>query len=174
MKSPWKFLLDLTSRGRAVEPRESISEPVSESSDAPSAGMEPPAVAQTTDAVTNAAGTGPSEVENNVVGAGGTNAVDFEAASHSTNAMAEQVPEQAGRPARKPPGRRTRDKRSSTSVAVDPRVEYGSPSVHAPKRPISLADDVAALDEEIRMLRHQLTEKLALQNAQLKKMLERF
>lgn len=173
MKSPWKFLLDLTSRGRAVEPRESISEPVSESSDAPLAGMDPPASTQTTDAVTNAADPEPSEVKNNVR-TGGANAVDFETASHSTNLLGGQAPEQADQPARKPHRRQTRDKRSSASVAVNPRVEYGSPSLRAPKQPISLADDVAALDEEIRMLRRQLSEKLVLQNAQLKKMLERF
>jgi hypothetical protein len=173
MKSPWKFLLDLTSRGRAVEPRESISEPVSESSDATLAGTDPPAVTQTTDAVTNAAAPEPSEVENNVR-ADRTNAVHFETASHSTNLVAEQAPEQADRPTRKSLGRQTRDKRSSASVAVDPRVEYGSPSMHAPKRPISIEDDVSALDKDIRMLRRQLAEKLELQNAQLKKMLERF
>ncbi len=35
-------------------------------------------------------------------------------------------------------------------------------------------DEVASLDEEIKMLRSQLAQKLHLQNVQLNKMLERF
>ncbi|WP_368669640.1 hypothetical protein [Agrobacterium sp. a22-2] len=45
-----------------------------------------------------------------------------------------------------------------------------------PSSPVvsSRSDDAKSLDEEIRLLRDQLTSKLRLQNAQLKRMLERF
>ncbi|CAN7550107.1 hypothetical protein LJR255_003911 [Pararhizobium sp. LjRoot255] len=38
----------------------------------------------------------------------------------------------------------------------------------------TVSDDAISLDEEIRLLRDQLARKLQLQNAQLKRMLERF
>ncbi|MCO5966440.1 hypothetical protein [Sinorhizobium meliloti] len=71
--------------------------------------------------------------------------------------------------------RREREKRASAYVATQ--------SVVAPKhdqglRPSSSRDlffhELATLDEEIKMLRSQLAEKLHLQNHQLKRMLERF
>ena len=46
-------------------------------------------------------------------------------------------------------------------------------TVPPPSR-IAVADDEVALDEEIRLLRDQLARKLHLQNAQLKRMLDRF
>ncbi|MGK9338502.1 hypothetical protein [Sinorhizobium meliloti] len=71
--------------------------------------------------------------------------------------------------------RRERAKRANGHLAAQ--------SVVAPKHRQSLPPlsprelffhDVATLDEEIKMLRNQLAQKLHLQNAQLKKMLERF
>lgn len=38
----------------------------------------------------------------------------------------------------------------------------------------TVSDDTVSLDEEIRVLRQQLAKKLQQQNAQLKRMLERF
>ena len=60
--------------------------------------------------------------------------------------------------------RSTRDKKAKTIAVVLPR----PPSV-----PIA-SDDAINLDEEIRLLRDQLARKLQMQNAQLKRMLERF
>ncbi|MBY3294424.1 hypothetical protein HFO02_27495 [Rhizobium laguerreae] len=60
--------------------------------------------------------------------------------------------------------RSTRGKKSKTIAVVLPR----SPSV------CTASDDAINLNEEIRLLRHQLESKLRMQNAQLKHMLERF
>ncbi|MBY5720763.1 hypothetical protein HFO33_29990 [Rhizobium leguminosarum] len=60
--------------------------------------------------------------------------------------------------------RSTRSKKAKTIAVVLPR----PPSVS------TASDDAINLDEEIRLLRHQLAGKLRMQNAQLKRMLERF
>ncbi|MBY3101175.1 hypothetical protein HFO69_26270 [Rhizobium laguerreae] len=60
--------------------------------------------------------------------------------------------------------RSTRGKKAAGGEAVPPP----SPGVPA------VSDDAIRLDEEIRLLRDQLARKLQLQNAQLKRMLERF
>lgn len=59
---------------------------------------------------------------------------------------------------------RKRGKTAETIEAVPP------PSPGVP----TVSDDAISLDEEIRLLRNQLARKLQLQNAQLKRMLERF
>ncbi|MGK6317324.1 hypothetical protein [Neorhizobium sp. DT-125] len=60
--------------------------------------------------------------------------------------------------------RRRRGKTAATGEAIPP------PSPGVP----TVSDNAIGLDEEIRLLREQLARKLLLQNAQLKKMLERF
>lgn len=60
--------------------------------------------------------------------------------------------------------RRRRGKTAATIEAVPP------PSPEVP----TVSDNAISLDEEIRLLREQLARKLQLQNAQLKRMLERF
>lgn len=60
--------------------------------------------------------------------------------------------------------RSTRGKKAAGGEAVPPP----SPAVPA------VSDDAIRLDEEIKLLRDQLARKLQLQNAQLKRMLERF
>ncbi|WFU50738.1 hypothetical protein [Sinorhizobium terangae] len=71
--------------------------------------------------------------------------------------------------------RRERRKRVNAQVAVQSAV---APKHHHTLPPPSSGDlffhEMATLDEEIKMLRTQLARKLHLQNAQLKKMLERF
>ncbi|MBD9596940.1 hypothetical protein IB270_29340 [Ensifer sp. ENS05] len=74
-----------------------------------------------------------------------------------------------------PVERQTRAKRSrAQKIASAPRIAYGEGNSDVQARPISAAEEAAALDTEIRQLRRQLARKLSLQNAQLKKMLERF
>ncbi|MDE3761518.1 hypothetical protein GOC40_28795 [Sinorhizobium meliloti] len=71
--------------------------------------------------------------------------------------------------------RRDRGKRGNVNVATQRAV---APKHHQSLPPSSsrdlFFDEVASLDEEIKMLRSQLAQKLRLQNVQLKKMLERF
>ncbi|KAB1083676.1 hypothetical protein F4V91_29860 [Neorhizobium galegae] len=71
-------------------------------------------------------------------------------------------PSQAGEAATRK--RSTRGQKAAKGEAVAPS-SPGAPAV---------SDDAIRLDEEIRLLRDQLARKLQLQNAQLKRMLERF
>ncbi|WP_081160611.1 hypothetical protein [Ensifer aridi] len=71
--------------------------------------------------------------------------------------------------------RRERKKKADAHVAAQSAV---GPKHHQSLQPSSSRDlffhEVATLDEEIKMLRSQLAQKLHLQNVQLKKLLERF
>ncbi|WP_042776257.1 hypothetical protein [Sinorhizobium fredii] len=71
--------------------------------------------------------------------------------------------------------RREHGKRANAHLAAQSAVP---PKPHQSVQPLSSRDlffhEVATLDEEIEMLRTQLAQKLYLQNVQLKKMLERF
>ncbi|MQV97667.1 hypothetical protein GHK46_09890 [Sinorhizobium medicae] len=71
--------------------------------------------------------------------------------------------------------RRDRGKRGNFNVAKQRAV---APKYHQSLPPSSSSDlffdEVANLDEDIKMLRSQLAQKLHLQNVQLKKMLDRF
>ncbi len=70
--------------------------------------------------------------------------------------------------------RRRRGKTNVKNVAVTDAVEYGVGSSSVAQPPMTFFDEVAGLDAEITQLRRQLAEKLLLQNAQLKQMLERY
>ncbi|MBB3571104.1 hypothetical protein [Rhizobium sp. BK491] len=61
-------------------------------------------------------------------------------------------------------------KRRKLAKSAEPVEAVLPPSAAAP----SASDDTISLDEEIKLLRNQLARKLQLQNAQLKRMLERF
>ncbi|MGO7758396.1 hypothetical protein ACC761_14635 [Rhizobium ruizarguesonis] len=71
-------------------------------------------------------------------------------------------PLQAGKGAMR---KRSRRGKNAETVEVVPPPSLGDPIV---------SDDAISLDEEIRLLRDRLRRKLQLQNAQLKKMLQRF
>ncbi|MCY1238591.1 hypothetical protein D9M72_513360 [compost metagenome] len=78
-------------------------------------------------------------------------------------------------PKRRPVRLQTRAKRLS-APNIDPGadVEYGDGNHNLPLPPMTFSDEVSTLDKEIRQLRRQLAEKLSLQNAQLKKLSERY
>ncbi|WP_244427768.1 hypothetical protein [Sinorhizobium fredii] len=74
-----------------------------------------------------------------------------------------------------------RIKRREPGIRANAHLDWSSavpPKPHQSLQPSSSRDlffhEVATLDEEIKVLRTQLAEKLHLQNVQLKKMLERF
>ncbi|WP_105439309.1 hypothetical protein [Neorhizobium sp. T25_13] len=98
-----------------------------------------------------------------IEGAGPAEAVD-PALSDEADTAAHDAPKpsQAGEGATRK--RSIRGKKAAGGEAVPPP----SPGVPA------VSDDAIRLDEEIRLLRDQLARKLQLQNAQLKRMLERF
>ncbi|KQZ47482.1 hypothetical protein ASD63_32095 [Ensifer sp. Root558] len=64
--------------------------------------------------------------------------------------------------------------REVQNVALAAGVAHGAANSEPRGAPIVFIDEVVALDEDITQLRRQLAQKLSLQNAQLKKLLERF
>jgi len=161
MKSPWKYLVQLASLGRTVKepesPREiAIEEPLGE--------VDEPIVEA------------PNEAAGNLDAAtvGGERAPTTTVDRSSPDDRVALL-EPAG-PTRPPPTKRQRRSRktSASDVAVADAVEYGDSDSSAPQPPMTLADEMTTLDEDIRQLRRRLAEKLLLQNMQLKKMLERF
>jgi hypothetical protein len=176
MKSPWKLLRDLASRGTATEQAKSAPEIETRKPEALSAPVvEAPittidGAATPTDTVANESANdrtleAPPIVEETVDGnAPSTGIADQAPASDQEN------------PSEDPPiKRQTRLKRSiARNVAPATRAEYGTANAHVPAPQITFSEEVLALDEDIRQLRRQLAEKLSSQNAQLKKMLERF
>ncbi|WP_457584617.1 hypothetical protein [Ensifer canadensis] len=140
---------------------------------APSMAKDAPIVAPTPDEAATAVEAAAIDVENDlrIEGMGG---VVVETGSEKVRSNIS--PELAHATARVDrPRRQTRvGKSSAPNVAVAAGVEYGALNSDARVPPTAFADEVAALDEDIRQLRRQLAKKLSLQNAQLKKMLERF
>lgn len=185
MKTPWRFLADLTSRRRPAKPEESstgrsahaeASESDAKSapaapSDAAASGAHvsddrPPAALSKTEPVHDA-------------GAASEPPVDAEEvqAPALADAQAPHVePVKTGtraKPQRKPPAKRQGSAKRTQADVVAKSVAAAD---HAPVPPSRdpFFDEVASLDEEIRALRSELAQKLLRQNAQLKKMLERF
>jgi hypothetical protein len=98
-----------------------------------------------------------------IEGAGRVEAADPALSGNANSAVHDAPkPTQTGEGATRK--RRTRGKTAAGGEAVPPP----SPGVPA------VSDDAIRLDDEIRLLRDQLARKLQLQNAQLKRMLERF
>jgi len=169
MKSPWKFLAQLTSRRRPAEPRASSVERDEDRS------VEP--VATTTS----------NEPERDV-DAARVVSVPVDAEEVRAPARHEASPSNADahalllegeisrRSARTPqPKRPGRAKRARTDmVAQSPAVVNKDQNAQPSSPRETFFDEVAGLDEEIRQLRLQLAQKLHLQNVQLKKMLARF
>ncbi|TDX76195.1 hypothetical protein EDE05_11777 [Neorhizobium sp. R1-B] len=184
MASPWKFLARLVSPRRQQRPENGSADdvtpellaivtpseiPASEGSVSASDGLaveelqlqdqadETLADLQHSTAVISAQGT--ADVEGS----------DFaEAADAVQSESADTVDPVAAKPAqlrqRVEPGRRRRGKKAKVLEVVPP-TSADVPTVN---------DNTLSLDEEIQLLREQLASKLQLQNAQLKKMLERF
>ncbi|MFK0278431.1 hypothetical protein ACIQUG_32505 [Ensifer sp. NPDC090286] len=172
MKSPWKFLRDLAYRGTATEPASAPDIETRTPEEVPAAAVEAPiatidqAAAQTAVVANEPANDRPLDAPFETVGG---NAPSTGRADQA-QARVEENPSE-GTPIKRP----TRRKRSiARNVAPAARAEYGTANAHVPAPPMTFSEEVLALDEDIRQLRRQLTEKLSLQNAQLKKMLERF
>lgn len=176
MKSPWRFLADLTSR------RKTLASPV-----VPAA-PEKPAEDQTGDRdaapATSASVVGtivePSEPAFRLPSEPAANLVKPEVAIERPDPTPVAIaPAKLGDvevPSRPSKNRSKRIKPGSVQVVTqspskpsdDPRV------VSLPAQPLTFLEEVVALDEEIAALKAALALKLKLQNAQLKKMLERF
>ncbi|MQB45854.1 hypothetical protein [Rhizobium sp. ICMP 5592] len=199
MKSPWKFLVQLTSRGRAAEtPAASIEHdaeaaaneseaeqtpilPLSstEAFDRPDHGDTAPADLAATSS-SNETGSDldatpavllPGDVEK-VQASAREEVRQSSVEAHALvreNATSKQSP-------RKPPTKRpARVRRARTDMDAARIVTTSQDqSAQSPSPLGTFFDEAVSLDEEIKQLRGQLAQKLHLQNVQLKKMLQRF
>ncbi|MEK1925324.1 MAG: hypothetical protein AAAB11_07745 [Rhizobium giardinii] len=198
MKSPWKFLAQLTSRRGPAETRENTArdhaDPETGESDArqtsallsniPESSSSPnddenltaDFVAAATSTESDGALDGPQAVTVPVDGE--EDQAPAQAVSRAAGDARALAPEsrtskklpRTSRTKRLGSAKRTRADIVSESTAVA-NSEQRAQSSSSPER---FFDEVARLDEEIRQLRCQLARKLYLQNVQLTKMLERF
>ena len=199
MKSPWKFLAQLTSRRRSAETRQSSIE-----RDADTEASESEAQQTSTRPLNPSEASRASEQDENRSGELVTTTTSNETGREVDAARAVSVPidvEEVQAPARRevspshaearalplesetskkfPRTPRTkrlgRAKTTRTDmVAQSTAVANKDQSAQSPSSRETFFDEVAGLDEEIKQLRIQLAQKLHLQNVQLKKMLERF
>jgi hypothetical protein len=200
MKTPWRFLRDLTSRKKLSSPEAQLSLPdtgsnrgdpeseivpaplasdgeeqarpdvqasvladlpqADEPSDQPVKSPEPTLLAPAPVDSPIAAGSQPTDAKTRT----GT------APSPSPDRNSESTPSQARRKTEK------RDKRTASSIVVESAFKHkdGQPVEAMPQAVPEFFDEVAGLEDEISQLRVVLAGKLTLQNAQLRKMLERF
>ena len=170
-------MVDLASRGRAVEQPEPVPEAEPEKLRASPMTTEDPIVTSTPNETAGTVETAPVAVKTDP--AVGDNAgVAANSVDDKTNSSVAPEPEDAieavaaTRPKRSK--QRQRSKSKVQNVALATGVAYEAANSEPGVPPIPFVDEVVALDEDIRKLRRQLAGKLSLQNAQLKKMLERF
>ncbi|NTH16422.1 hypothetical protein G6L99_30280 [Agrobacterium rhizogenes] len=198
MKSPWKFLVELTSRGRAAEmPAASIEDDAkttaieseaqqvsvlplnsTEATDRPDHDDPPPVdfVATTSNETAGDLDAAPA-----ILLPGDVEEIQVpvrEKASQSSAEAPASVP-QNERSRRSPPTLQTkrpaRARKARTNVnAESTRSTNKDQTTQSPSPRETLLDEAISLDEEIRQLRRQLAQKLHLQNAQLKTLLQRF
>ncbi len=168
MKTPWKYLVELASRGRtdkaaenppeteAEDPADEVADPIVEALRKEESSLD---VANSDTAVVAADedDRAPRKLE--------------QATADPQGVLTEPVgPPQPAATKRRRPSRKT----GAVDVAVSKLAKYGDVRSGAPQPPMTFVNEMTTLDEDIRQLRCQLTEKLRLQNTQLKKMLGRY
>lgn len=199
MKTPWKFLAELTLRRRLANGQENTAE---QRTDLKAPRSEVEGTLALSSHISEASGTAdrdgaaipvdavpvaPNEREGGLdVAQKLERPVDVEeaqaaapVAAHYSGAELDVSPLKIGasaKPQRKPPiARRQRAKRIPVEVVARNIVVMDEDQGLQPQSPRNaFFDEVEGLDEEIRNLRSDLAQKLYLQNVQLKKMLERF
>ncbi|RVL94237.1 hypothetical protein [Sinorhizobium meliloti] len=198
MKAPWKYLARLTSRRPSAEAQESSlgndTDPMAHGSEVEHTSALPPnlTVASSPTAhegdvsvdqgsVASDKVKGDDDVTHALkppIGAEEAQAPARDEADHSGAEASSLVPKSTA--STKPQGkprikRRERGKRADANVASPSAVAAKHHQSLPPLSPRELFfHEVATLDEEIKMLRIQLAQKLHQQNVQLKNMLERF
>ncbi|QND44623.1 hypothetical protein HB780_02210 (plasmid) [Rhizobium lusitanum] len=171
MKSPWKFLVQLTSRGRPAEAREGSIERDAETtvieSEAEQTSVLPLGLTTAVDRP-DYDDTPPVDLVATTRDEVRLSSADVHALvrEKATGKKSPRIP-QTKRPARARKARAHADAASTVTARQDQSAQSPSP------REIFFEETVS-LDEEIKQLRSQLAQKLRLQNSQLKKMLERF
>lgn len=179
MKSPWKYLVELASLGRAAKEPERALETTTDKPDTP---PEAPADAPQTPSLPDRAIAEPmvaasNETANNLDDEI-TDAVAARAkqTEESVNlSIAALLPDRARstQPSRSNGQTRIKAKRVK-NVTRDGDVPFGGENSAATPAPMTFLEEVAALDQEIMQLRRQLAAKLRSQNTHLKKMLDRY
>jgi hypothetical protein len=196
MKTPWRFLRDLTSRKKLPPPEAqfSLPAPASDSGD-PKAEVVPPFVVsdggqQPSPDVHTAVQTELPQADEHSGQLDDAQQLDHLAsapvdlsdavASPPMDAETEDAdpkpsPDRAGESAPSRARRKRAERIPSTNVVESAIAHTEGQSLEIrPQAVPEFFDEVVGLDDEIRQLRAALTEKLTLQNAQLRKMLERF
>ncbi|MBZ7927104.1 hypothetical protein LAC81_34675 (plasmid) [Ensifer adhaerens] len=177
MKSPWKFLADLASRGRTANNPASAPEAEPSKQDEPSLAPQEDTTAsfEPSDDVTSAAVDAPDEQ----VDLAETVVDPTEISEPASAAIPPEPPrdddhglERAPSTQPKTVQRRARKISARPVAAVEAIEPKEVPVVVRP--PPTMSEQVAFLDEEVRQLRRQLSEKLRLQNEQLERLLKRF
>lgn len=180
MKSPWRFLVELASRGGATKEQESAREtetPNSDGSSLPSGNSWtptgptselPPPAADAPNEVNEAAAKADPVLADENEAPPATFVDEPHADGHGDDA--ERAPSSQPLPQKVQRRIRKTSARSARAVVPIDGVDAGS-SVAQPR---TFKEEVADLDDEVRMLRRQLAEKLRMQNEQLKKLLKRF
>ncbi|WFU91417.1 hypothetical protein QA644_24990 (plasmid) [Rhizobium sp. CC1099] len=193
MRSPWKFIAQLTSRRpldnkseesldaapeekvavpqRAVEEVESSPAPPIETGisrdDFPVESTETGAPPQTNGVPLTAEFPTGSEMTEASAEAEGQQ-------DHLTDATLDQPPLTATKPSSLAAPKRRVVKPKSTQGKQQPVPTRGEPVAESRLPRVSPSDQMTGLDDDIRQLRAQLAEKLKLQNEHLKRMLDRF
>ncbi|MDL2402914.1 hypothetical protein [Rhizobium mayense] len=196
MKSPWKFLVRLTSRrpparetsighgadtdASQIDRQEALELPLNRTERTLGSGLDE-------NRSVELVATDPTEFEPEVDAAGAASApVDVDEVQEPalpelrwSNAEASALPlesETSKQPRRIPQTKKpTHAKRIHADMAVQNAAVAGDNQIaQSSSRREAFFDEMARLDEEIKQLRSQLAQKLLLQNDQLKKMLERF
>ncbi|WP_105403313.1 hypothetical protein [Neorhizobium sp. T7_12] len=184
MASPWKLLARLVSPRRQQRQEHgptddvkpdilAIAKPVETATDnglnaADAPVDEKPVAYEQSEAVPAA----PDHSEETASGVHGTADIDGARPVEATDTALSDEAGTAAHDALKPSqaGEGATRKRSTRGKKTEPIEAVPPPSPGVP----AVSDDAIRLDEEIRLLRDQLARKLQLQNAQLKRMLERF
>lgn len=197
MKTPWKFLLKLTSRrpsakaldssdGYDTDPK-ALEREVEHTSTRPTDSIQavsPPSHAEnvSVDQVSISSDKAKGDED---IAESAKPLTDFEGAQPPVRHEAEhadaktnsQAPSStAGTKSRRKPAIKPRERRKKAEARVEAQsgVSKHNQSVQPSSSRELFFHEVAALDEEIKILRSQLARKLYLQNVQLKKMLKRF
>ncbi|WP_037434640.1 hypothetical protein [Sinorhizobium fredii] len=199
MKSPWKFLVQLSSRRRPAKVQEDSVAHDADSEVLESQAEDTPALSS--DTPTEASGTPDHDADVSVdqvsmlsdkpksdpnLTQAISQPIEFqEAKTPAASETNHSGPEGKGlgpksEKSKKPQGkprmaRRKRPKRARTQVVARSAVATNeAQSVQPSSSADTFFNEVAILDEEIKELRRLLAQKLNLQNVQLKRMLERF
>lgn len=181
MKSPWKLIGQIFSARRAPKTSQRLADDTKNAQDVQHADGQPAAPILTLLGTSepeaddhrdphfgeqsshNALSSEPPEVETFLID-------ERDPSKETPGAIAARVP---GKRDRRPRQFRSTQENASHPVRADAPFVEETPA-YLVDEPLSFDAEVAHLDGEVRALRRQLSEKLTLQNAQLRKMLERF